>query len=151
MSLYTNAGGHASGSSLVSLAQPPKLASESTERTGSPRPNSNPQDKSGFTYLASVADNDLKKGSEHDARENKSPQYTHEPAGSQAKFQLSPDFKYPAKSAETDSADKPSKDAKEEGEDVAMLDAPHQEQQRSHKQGVHFLISEPASHASSPR
>lgn len=103
-----------------------------------------------------------------------SPQYTHKPAISKGslgvppaqapKMQLSPDFKYPVTtaSAETDLADATatatattktgteSSNPEEAttaraGEDVAMLDAPHHESQRSHKQGVQFMISDPAS------
>lgn len=165
MTLYSNPPTSSTSSSSSARAPPASAALQAEaarERTGSPGA-AEPQGGSGFSYLASVAAEESRKLKDAAGEGKHSPQYTHEPASSKSslpvpasqtpKMKLSPDFKYPATSvsAETDSADATAAAAESEeattraGEDVAMLDVPHHESQRSHKQGVQFMISDPAS------
>lgn len=173
MSLYSNPSANTSSASLASLVQPTTAPSINERLQTQPEhAKSDTLDNSGFNYLATVAAEESRKLKDPASADSKESSMTVEETSdnrrrhldeprtdSKVQFQLSPDFRYPVKpegqqpqSVEIASTDKASSDANGSGEDVTMLDAPHQEQQRSHKQGVHFMISEPSSQAPvSPR
>lgn len=178
MSLYSNPSSNTSATSLASISQVTGATTKNNEKRQPEVTSHIPEsiNKSGFSYLASVAAEESRKLKapikNSDQKENIPTAETASNGhsrrsdirpGSNVQFQLSPDFRYPAtKSAEqqtqplqssfqSDSNDNGPVDNRtvsdttsESGEDVTMLDVPHQEKQRSHKQGVHFMISDAA-------